>query len=392
MISAFHVACVLWFFVLGTVVGSFLNVCIYRLPWQKSVVWPDSRCPKCLGRIAARDNIPVVSWLALRGECRHCHAPISPRYALIEAMVGLLFVAVYAADMAAGAWPLFAAEAFVQIGYHLALVALLVAATFIDVDYTIIPDEVTFTGMAIGLTLGAAFPDIRLVPANASNTWGAFVPGLVGAAVGGGVGWAFRSVGRFLRVEAARPAGDKDEERELPPYKEFGLPTLGAFVGWQFGVVPRASQWGGLVVGVEGLLIGGALVWVVRVFGLVLARLLGKDEAMGFGDLTLLAMIGSFLGWQAAVLTFFIAPFFGLVHAGSKIAVIVARKVRGIQSSAADHEMPFGPYLGMAALFLLLTWPRQWAGWAGRLFAALPEVLWFLVSFGTTAANVTGRR
>ncbi len=83
-----------WLFVLGSVVGSFLNVCIYRIPWQKSVIWPGSHCPKCLHPIAARDNVPILSWLLLRGECRQCATSIAPRYALIELLVGLLFVGV----------------------------------------------------------------------------------------------------------------------------------------------------------------------------------------------------------------------------------------------------------------------------------------------------------
>ena len=75
-------------FLIGVVVGSFLNVCIYRLPLEKSVVWPDSRCPNCLGRIGALENIPILSWLVLRASCRTCKLPISPRYPLVEALVG----------------------------------------------------------------------------------------------------------------------------------------------------------------------------------------------------------------------------------------------------------------------------------------------------------------
>ena len=82
-------------FIVGTVVGSFLNVCIYRIPWEKSVIWPGSRCPKCWNSIAVRDNVPVLGWLALRGECRNCGAPISMRYPLVELLVGLLFLAAY---------------------------------------------------------------------------------------------------------------------------------------------------------------------------------------------------------------------------------------------------------------------------------------------------------
>ena len=89
----------LGFFTIGTVVGSFLNVCIYRIPWQKSVVWPSSRCPHCFAEIAARDNVPIVSWIALRGECRGCGTSISVRYLLVETLVGFLFLGAYLLDV-----------------------------------------------------------------------------------------------------------------------------------------------------------------------------------------------------------------------------------------------------------------------------------------------------
>ena len=122
-------------FIVGTVVGSFLNVCIYRIPWEKSVIWPGSRCPMCSNPIAVRDNVPVLGWLALRGECRNCGAPISMRYPLVELLVGLLFLAAYYVDVVLGprgrfgyeiGWPL------LTLSYHASLVALLVAFPFLD--------------------------------------------------------------------------------------------------------------------------------------------------------------------------------------------------------------------------------------------------------------------
>src|SRR3954471_20156619 len=85
-------------FAVGTVVGSFLNVCIYRIPWEKSVIWPGSHCPNCLAAIESRDNVPIVGWALLGGACRSCRWPIPARYPLIELLVGLLFVAVYLVD------------------------------------------------------------------------------------------------------------------------------------------------------------------------------------------------------------------------------------------------------------------------------------------------------
>ncbi|MEO6812269.1 MAG: prepilin peptidase [Isosphaeraceae bacterium] len=382
-IAGFHIICVVWFFVLGAVVGSFLNVCIYRLPWQKSVIWPESRCPKCLEAIAPRDNVPILSWLLLRGACRNCALPISPRYALVEALVGVLFVGAYVTDVGFGDQVLFAGVSFAQLGYHLVLVALLVAATFTDYDYQVIPDSITRTGMVLGLALGAAFPEVRPIPSDAATTWGAFQPGVVGAGLGFLAGGLVRLLARFLREtvfhrEPTSGPASKPSVREpiLAPEETFGLPVVAAVIGWHIAVLPLRPVWGGLVVGVEGLLIGGGLVWFVRtVFSPIFRR-----EAMGFGDVTLMAMIGSFLGWQAAVLSFFIAAFLGLAHALSKLVPNLWKRITGRSTRAADHEMPLGPYLAMAALVLILAWPKLWSGWAASLFSTLGDLARFLVT------------
>jgi len=297
-----HAILILGLFAVGAVVGSFLNVCIYRIPWEKSVIWPASHCPKCLRAIRPQDNIPVLSWLALRGECRSCGAPVSPRYPLIEALVGLLFVSVYVADVVYGpTLPLGAlpAATVARLAYHLSLVALLVVATFIDYDLWIIPDGVTVPGMVVGLAAGAIFPGIRPEPSAA------------------------------------------------------------------------AGHWEGLVVGVIGLAAGAGLTQSVRLLG----SLAFRREAMGFGDVTFMGMIGAYLGWQAAVLTFFLAPFFGLAHALWKVLLRLGKWLTGRKSSAADREMPFGPYLSMAALSLLLSWPWLWPGWGKSLFDDLADLI-----------------
>lgn len=300
MIGVMHLILGTGLFVIGAAIGSFLNVCIYRLAWQKSVIWPSSRCPSCYSAIASRDNIPIVSWLALRGECRNCGARISARYMLVEFLVGLLFVGVYLVDVAhvsslVGALP---ARAFLEMTYHLVLVAFLVVATFIDYDLFIIPDSVTVPGMLIGLALGALVPEIRPDPATAT------------------------------------------------------------------------THWGGLAVGLLGLVVGGGLVWFVRVVG---GKAFGR-EAMGFGDVTLLGMVGAFLGWQAAVLTFFLAAFVGLVPALVKLLLNLIKYLSGGRISAADREIPFGPCLSVAAIVLLYSWPWVWTGWAKPMFTTLSQV------------------
>jgi len=274
-------------FCVGTVVGSFLNVCIYRIPWQKSVIWPASHCPRCLNPIGASDNIPIVGWLALRGECRSCGLPIAARYPLIEALVGLLFLGLYVVDVILAereGWGQIPVSSLATLAYHCLLVALLVAATFIDYDLLIIPDEVTVTGMVLGVGLGAAFPWIRPEPSTAA--------------------------------------------------------TFGA----------------GLWVGVLGLLIGGGLTASIRSsFSFLLRR-----EAMGFGDVTLMAMIGAFLGWRAA-----------------KLAKYIGKRLAGAQSSSADREIPAGPYISMAAVFLLFSWRWLWPLWAKNLFDTFYALFWW---------------
>ena len=134
--------------------------------------------------------------------------------------------------------------------------------------------------------------------------------------------------------------------------------------------------WGGLGIGLLGWVVGGGLVWFVRIVaGLAMGR-----EAMGFGDVTLMAMIGSFLGWQAAVLTFFIAPFFGLLHALLKVVRMLFKRLARIPIVGADREIPFGPYLSLAAVLLLLAWPQIWSGWARPRFDMMADVIGWIVS------------
>ena len=293
-------------FALGTIVGSFVNVCVYRLPWQKSVIWPGSHCPRCCTPIPARDNVPILGWLFLGGRCRSCRERISARYPFVELMVGGLFVALLFVEVFHGprvwrgeipSW------LFGVWFYHAILVALLVIGSLIDFDLTVIPDEVTVTGTLLGLALGTLWPWARPVPSAA------------------------------------------------------------------------ATQAAGFWVGVTGMLAGGGLTLFVRLAG----SLAFRKEAMGQGDVTLMAMIGAFLGWQAAVLTFFLAPFFGIAHAIVKSVRTLLKKLAGRNLTAADHEIFFGPYLSMAAVALILSWPWLWEGWGADFFATLRVVtLWLL--------------
>jgi leader peptidase (prepilin peptidase)/N-methyltransferase len=297
-----HLVLGIGMFIVGSVVGSFLNVAIYRIPLEKSVIWPDSRCPKCLGRIGALENIPILSWLVLGASCRTCKLPISARYPLIEALTAALFVIVYLAD-AQFAFPpgVRGSTVYLAVLYHCVFVAVLVAVSFIDYDWTIVPPSLTNFGIAFGLILGMIDPMIRPAPASA--------------------------------------------------------------------ITPL----GGLGVGLLGVAVGAGMVLAVRVLGALVFR----REAMGAGDIHILATIGAFMGWQAAVLTFFLSSFFGLIPALVKLVPYLLKRLAGRQWNPSDREIPLGPFLSMAAVTLLLIWPWAWPKVFGPYFAILEWLVRF---------------
>jgi leader peptidase (prepilin peptidase)/N-methyltransferase len=183
----------------GLAFGSFLNVCIVRLPHDGSLLRPPSSCPHCRARIAWRDNIPVVSWLLLRGRCRHCGAPISAQYPLIELLVGVLWAG------AALAWgPTLHALAGAVFG------TILLGITVTDARHMLIPDEFTWGGLVLGLAfaLGGGGP--------------ALVQALLGAAAGFALLYAIAVIGEWVFKEEAMGGGDIKM-----------MAMVGAFVGWQ---------------------------------------------------------------------------------------------------------------------------------------------------------------
>jgi leader peptidase (prepilin peptidase)/N-methyltransferase len=199
-------------FAVGASVGSFLNVCAWRLPRGESLVRPPSRCPRCGSAIAARDNLPVLGWLWLRGRCRSCSAPISARYPLVESAVGLLFAAVLLAETAAG--PLDPLDlgplaALARVGYHWALVALLVTAALIEHDRrSVLPLSAPFGPVGTALppdSVRSARLDMAAIVALSAC--------LFGEPVGAGLNLALLAV--FLRGAApdsrAVPLGPGDD-------------------------------------------------------------------------------------------------------------------------------------------------------------------------------------
>jgi leader peptidase (prepilin peptidase)/N-methyltransferase len=373
VISTLHLILAAGTFVYGSVIGSFLNVCIYRIPWEKSVVWPESRCPRCLAPIRKVDNVPILGWLLLRGRCRNCALPISPRYPAIEALTGLLCVAIYLVDVVLDPHSFWMpTEVFPRVLYHQILISLLLVATFIDYDHYLIPDAVTVTGMILGLVLAALFPEVRPEPAAATTAFGSLARPLEGALAGFAIGFLVQAV---LDLALLRRLG------------RLGLGLVGGVVGWQAAIRAGTTPWGSVVVGVEGLLIGGAMIWAIRVVGTVLLR----KEAMGFGDVTLMAMIGSFVGWQPLPMVLFLGAILGLVHALLRFLGIVLRWHRGGPFRGALRPIPFGPYLSLAAVVLLLGWPWFWTKWAAGYYRAIGVVSSELWTIGMELWTGRGR-
>lgn len=208
-------------FLWGACVGSFLNVCIYRIPHDLSVVLPRSHCPRCKQPIAWYHNIPLVSWIALRARCAHCAARISPRYVLVELLVAVLFVLVWLKfAVVAGPRPLGlapVANPWLIPAYWL-VVSGLVLGTFVDFEHLILPDRVTLGGLAAGLILSPLLPELH----GATTAQGALRSAILGAAAGWGILWGVARLGAAVFKKEAMGFGD---------VKLMG--AIGAFFGWQ---------------------------------------------------------------------------------------------------------------------------------------------------------------
>lgn len=284
MIGPYGVFCA---FLLGANVGSFLNVVAHRLPLRLSVVRPRSRCPACRTPIRAVDNIPVISWVLLGGRCRGCKGAISVRYPVVELLTAAL--AAHVAHSVAVA-PGLALEprAWAAAAATFLVVAALLAASLIDADHRILPDEITKSGM-----------------------------------------WAAPAVTAFFPEILERAGG------ELPAWAPESLPTP-----------VRAA-----LVSVAGIVAGAGVIWAVGFLGTKVFR----KQAMGFGDVKFLGMIGGFTGPVGALLVLVAAAFAGSV--GGLVRVLVTR----------DRYIPFGPFLALGAVVVLLHGASLLAWYTQRL-------------------------
>ena len=247
-------------FLAGLLIGSFLNVCVFRLPNDLSVVRPRSFCPACEKTIAWYDNVPILSYILLRGRCRHCAARISIRYPVVEFLTGVAFAGCVAAFGLSG-------EA-VKFALFAAIMIVLIAT---DIDARILPDEFTLGGTVLGVILAYFVPlpaglTILLPLDSMEAQWRSVAEALLGAGVSSGCIWS---------------------------------------VGWLYQKVRHR-------------------------------------DGLGLGDVKMIAMIGAFLGLQGALLTLIVGSVLGA--AGGLIYIYGAGK------DASSYELPFGSFLGVAAL------------------------------------------
>jgi len=205
---------VLFALALGLIVGSFLNVCIHRLPLRESVVWPASRCPHCRSAIAPGDNIPVIGYLRLGGKCRNCGARISVQYPIIELTTAAIFV---------GAVLLVAPPLlFARLAFACAMIVLFV----IDLEHRILPDVITLPGIVIGFVLSFFLPP-------------GWRDSAIGLLVGGGVLWLMGEL--YFRVRGEEGMGFGDVKM---------LAMIGAFLGWKLMILTlMLSSFIGSIVG-----------------------------------------------------------------------------------------------------------------------------------------------
>jgi len=372
----------LWIFATGCCIGSFLNVVIYRLPREKSLVYPGSSCPHCGQAIRFYDNVPLLSWLVLRAKCRRCKGPISARYFLVELLTGLVFLGLYLAYFHANVRPSIHVEgAWLVYLVHIILLSAFIAASAIDLELWIIPLSICWFVTAAGI-IGSAIggyviaPQLLriywILPVASANT-GALA---LGAAVGLGVGWLLLRTGVLKRsYESAvteDPAGAMPEKAEgavrMPagpgPFDEpqfnhrlealrevvFLLPiilcavaaykilgTSGPVGRWWSGLLAYPAV-AGVLGSAFGYFVGCATVWATRILGTLG---FGK-EAMGLGDVHLMGAAGAVVGPIMVVIAFFIAPFFGL---GWALFQMLFKKIR---------QIPYGPFLSCAVLTVMI--------------------------------------
>jgi len=370
----------IWFvfvFAFGCCIGSFLNVVVYRLPRDKSLVKPPSACPACNRHIRFYDNIPLVSWLLLGRKCRYCRAPISPRYFVIELLTGLLFLGLFLlyfhTNLRTGV------DSFLHGGWliyftSVVMLSAFIAASAIDLELWLIPLSICWFVTAVGLiasSLGVYIIDpadiagYDLLPTTRTIFFeqGTIASLAAGATVGLAVSLLLLATGLIKRsYESADPEAPPDQQQGPTDEQEFNhhleicreivflLPIIvcSAAAYWLIG---QRGWWvdfsqnpviAGLLGSLWGYFVGCGVVWATRIFGTLA---FGK-EAMGLGDVHLMGAAGAVVGWVFVLAAFFIAPFFGLAWVGFQMFF---KKIR---------QIPYGPFLSLGVFAVMILHDR----------------------------------
>lgn len=345
------------FFVFGLMVGSFLNVCIHRMPLGQSIVSPPSHCPHCKYGIPWYLNIPLATWLYLRGQCRNCRAPISIRYFLVELLTGVVFLICWLAFGRQSAW--------LALVYAM-FVAGLIVATFIDFEHFIIPDEITIGGMAVGFACSFLLPALH----EQTSMSDSMIQSLLGVVVGAGLIYLILRMGKLMfgRQKVALPADTKiiftETAVHLPDkaipyedvfYRSSDVITLHART---VELVDRCYQDVRVRLNPAWLEIGDERLNPEEVpyMETVSTEIELPREAMGLGDVKFMGAIGAFLGWKAVIFSLMVSSMIGSVVG---ITLIVLRR------QAWSSRLPYGPYIALASVVWVFGGKRLVQWWFG---------------------------
>lgn len=359
-------------FAMGACIGSFLNVVIYRIPNGMSVDEPRrSFCPNCKTQIPIHLNIPLVSWLWLRGKCKWCGTKIAFRYFMVELLTAICFLTLYKIGIAP-----YGLQGVVALWI---LASLLIAATFIDFDHFIIPDSITIGGTVVGLIASFVVPALH----NEQVWWKGGVVGIIGAVIGFSFLWLIVLMGKMLfgkihhrwdepvDFEISQPGGE-----EAPIIIKLGEHSYEwgevFFRKWdrlemdirELALDDEAREFQTFRVLGDALELDGGRIeldTVKKVTGRITSAVVPR-EAMGYGDVKFMAMIGAFLGWQAVLFTIF---------AASVVGAVIGLLQKGVFREQWSRPLPFGPYLALGAFLWIFTGPAIWFWYIGLLRGAL---------------------
>lgn len=384
-----------WLIILGAFAGSLVNWATYELAWDRRWISPWSRVPPDVAPRRWFDCLPIIGWWRLRREFKHHGRGFWIRPMFLEIFTGVAF-GWYFTQAADGLlypdWLPVASTAAVhaQIIGHLTLFCFLLACTTIDLDEQTIPDELTVPGtlaalIYVSLVPSALLPNVEFTGAQAplatslwlvepSRLWPSLRAGTITGLLCATFAWAAWTFALLHKTCTLRHGWNKAVRYMIVsifrrrswlwmgPTFVVGAAVIG-FNWWRGG-----DYWLATLTSLGGMIFGGGMVWIVRAAGTWALR----QEAMGFGDVTLMAMLGALLGWQATIIIFFLAPVAALIIAVAQLFY------------NGRHALAFGPYLALATVLLVVGWSQIWFHDVRHYF----ELGWLLPSI--TLVSVVG--